>query len=211
LALARKHKKLPIYNLPNAFIDQIRLSGINILIAKFFATATLGQFSLAWKTIQLPMSLIGGSISQVFFQKVSSSKKEDLYPMVKKFIVKVLMIAFPVFLFIYLFAEDIFVFVFGENWKLAGTSASVMTPWLFLNFVTSPLSTIFIKLNKQEILLIFSIFYMILPLGAIAIFYHLGFIELLKIITILMSTMLLIFIFLLLYLTQKEHKICMYL
>jgi O-antigen/teichoic acid export membrane protein len=211
LALARKHKKLPIYNLPNAFIDQIRLSGINILIAKFFATATLGQFSLAWKTIQLPMSLIGGSISQVFFQKVSSSKKEDLYPMVKKFIVKVLMIASPVFLFIYLFAEDIFVFVFGENWKLAGTSASVMTPWLFLNFVTSPLSTIFIKLNKQEILLIFSIFYMILPLGAIAMFYHLGFIELLKIITILMSTMLLIFIFLLLYLIQKEHKTCMYL
>jgi O-antigen/teichoic acid export membrane protein len=45
LALARKYKKLPIYNLPNAIIDQIRLSGINILIAKFFTTAILGQFS----------------------------------------------------------------------------------------------------------------------------------------------------------------------
>ena len=157
------------------------------------------------------MSLIGGSISQVFFQKIASSKKEDLYTIVKKFIVKILIIALPIFLFIYLFAEDIFVFVFGENRKVAGESASIMTPWLFLNFVTSPLSTIFIKLNKQGVLLVFSIFYMILPLGAIAIFYHLGFIELLKIITILMSTMLLIFIFLLLYLIQKEHKICMYL
>jgi O-antigen/teichoic acid export membrane protein len=206
LALARKHKKLPMYNLPNAFIDQIRLSGINILVAKFFATATLGQFSLAWKTIQLPMSLIGGSISQVFFQKVASSKKEDLYSMVKKFIVKVLMIAFPIFLFIYLFAEDIFVFAFGENWKVAGESASVMTPWLFLNFVTSPLSTIFIKLNKQEILLIFSIFYMILPLGAIAMFYHLGFIELLQIITLAMSIMLFIFISMVLIYTKREEK-----
>jgi O-antigen/teichoic acid export membrane protein len=43
-ALLKKHKKLPFLNLPNALIDGVRLSGINILISKFFATATLGQF-----------------------------------------------------------------------------------------------------------------------------------------------------------------------
>ena len=76
ISLMKKYKKLPFLNLPNALIDNIRLSGINILISKFFSTASLGQFSLAWKMVQTPMSIIGSSISQVFFQKIASCKKE---------------------------------------------------------------------------------------------------------------------------------------
>ena len=75
-ALIKKYKKLPMLNLPNALIDGFRLSGINILIAKFFATSTLGQFSLAWGMVQKPMRLIGGSLSQVFFQKIASANKK---------------------------------------------------------------------------------------------------------------------------------------
>ena len=207
-ALIKKHKKLPLLNLPNALIDGFRLSGISILIAKFFTTATLGQFSLAWRMMQVPMALIGRSLSQVFFQKVSSSNKIDLNTIVKKFIIKASLIAAPAFLIIYFFSIDIFVFVFGENWKLAGESASIMAPWLFLNFLTSPLSTIFIVLNKQEIMLIFSTFFMVIPLSIIFIFSSLSFIDVLSIVTLSMSAMLIIFIIMIIYYTQKEKNIC---
>jgi len=205
-ALMRKYKKFPLYNLPNAIIDGFRLSGINILIAKLFATATLGQFSLAWKIVQVPSSLIGSSISQVFFQKVASTKKSDLYDIVIKFILKASIIAAPMFLFIYLFGPELFSFVFGENWKLAGEAASVLTPWLFLNFMTSPLSTLFIVLNKQEKLLIFAIFYMIVPLICLYIFRDSSFLEVLNTVTLSMSFMLLIFILLIIYYTRKEKN-----
>lgn len=69
IALIMKYVKLPKYNLLNALIDGFRLLGISILIAKFFTTATLGQFSLAWKMVQIPMGVIGGSLSQVFSKK----------------------------------------------------------------------------------------------------------------------------------------------
>jgi O-antigen/teichoic acid export membrane protein len=203
-ALIKKYKKLPIFNLPNAIIDGFRLSGISILIAKFFTTATLGQFSLAWKMVQMPMGIIGGSLSQVFYQKVSSANKNDLYKIVIKFIIRAFIIAAPVFLLIYLFAVDIFVFVFGNNWKLAGEAASIMAPWLFLNFITSPLSTLFITLNKQDILLVFAIFYMIIPLSIIYIFHKKDFLYVLNIVTISMSLMLIIFINLVIYYTKKE-------
>jgi len=206
-ALIKKHKKLPIYNLPNALIDGFRLSGISILIAKFFTTATLGQFSLAWKMVQTPMFLIGGSLSQVFFQKVSSSKKSDLYRIVIKFIIKASIVATPIFLFIYLFAVDIFIFVFGENWKLAGEAASVMTPWLFLNFMSSPMANIFIVLNKQEVVLVVSVIYMILPISLLFFLNTLGFIEVLSIITIAMSIVLVFFILLALIYTKKEKNV----
>jgi len=203
IALAKKYKKFPLYNLPNALIDGFRLSMINILIGKFFSISTLGQFSLAWRITQVPSSLIGNSISQVFFQKVSSSKNSDLQKIAKNFILKASFIATPLFLVIYLFAEPIFTFVFGKEWQKAGAVASILAPWLFLNFLTSPLSTIFIKLEKQQVLLIFGLFYAFVPV-LILYYYHFSFLEAIELITFAMSLMLLIFIALLFYLLKRR-------
>jgi len=206
IALIIKYIKLPKYNLPNALIDGFRLSGISILISKFFTTATLGQFSLAWKMVQMPMGVIGGSLSQVFFQKVSSAKKTDLHRIVIKFIIKASLVAAPIFLIIYFFAVDIFKFAFGENWELAGKAASTMAPWLFLNFLTSPLSTLFIILNKQDIMLVFAVFFMIVPLGLLLMFKESDFLVVLNYIVLSMGSMLFIFILMVLYFTKKEGK-----
>lgn len=206
-ALVNKYIKMPKYNLPNALIDGFRLAGINILIANFFSTSVLGQFSLAWRMSRAPMALIGGSLSQVLFQKTSTLKKSDLYSIIKKFILRSILIAAPLFLIIYIYSVDIFIIIFGENWKLAGEAASIMTPWLFMNFLTSPLSTIFITINKQEILLIFSIFFMISPLGIIYYFHELDFINTLEIVSFSMSTLLFLLICIVLFLTKKLEDI----
>jgi len=204
-ALIKKYKKFPLLNLPNAVIDSFRLSGINLLIAKYFATATLGQFSLAWKMVQVPIVLVGGSLAQVFFQKVSSSKKSDLYAIIVKYIKKASLISAPIFLLVYLFSEDVFGFVFGKDWVLAGEAASVMAPWLFINFVSSPLVSIMLILNKQELVLLFSLFYSSVPLGLIVLFYHYGFIEVLAYITTAMSVMLLLFSAVIVYHVKQER------
>lgn len=206
LALIKKYKKLPLLNLPNALIDGVRLSGINILIAMFYTTSILGQFSLAWKMIQMPMLLVGASLSQVFFQKVSTTDKNNLSSLVRKFMVKSVVVAMPMFLVIYLFATDIFVIVFGDNWKVAGEVASILAPWLFLNFLTSPLASLFIIFNKQEIILGLSILYMLLPLSILWIFNEAGFLYVLKLITYAMSFVLIVYMGLLIIYIKKERK-----
>ena len=203
LKVLKKYKKMPIYNLPNAFIDGLRVSGINILISQFFSTAILGQFSMAFKMVQAPMGLIGGSISQVFFQKVSVSNKQDLYNIALSLIKKATLIALPIFLFIFIYAPYLFTFIFGEKWELAGKITSILTPWLFLNFITSPLSTLFIVINKQNLLLIFSIFYMIIPLLIIYLFHDYEILSLFIILSFSMTILLFIFIIMILFLTKK--------
>jgi O-antigen/teichoic acid export membrane protein len=205
-SLSKKYKKMPILNLPNALIDGIKLSGINILILNFFTTATLGQFSLAWKMVQTPMALIGSSLFQVFFQKIATVKRTELARIVKEFFIKAALISLPIFLIIYFFSVNIFIFIFGENWKLAGEIASVISPWLFLNFLTSPLSSIFILLNKQEVLLIFSIFYIVITFSIIIFFKNLTFINMLSIMTISMCIMLLILIGIIFYYIRREKE-----
>ncbi len=193
-ALMRKYKKMPMYNLPNALIDGFRLTGITILIAKFFTIPILGQFSLAWKILQLPISLIGASLSQVFFQEISHREKKDLHGIIKPFIVKSFIIALPIFLSIYLYAEKAFIFVFGENWEIAGQVASIMTPWMFLNFISVPLSNVYIVLNRQEIVLMVSVFYMFVPLSLLYFFNDLGFLHIMSLVSFVMSMILVVYI-----------------
>jgi O-antigen/teichoic acid export membrane protein len=205
-ALIKRYKKLPIFNLPNALVDGFRLSGINILIGAVYTTSILGQFSLAWKMIQMPMGLIGSSLSQVFFQKVATTNREELDILVKKFILRASIVAFPIFLTIYVYAVDIFIIVFGKNWEVAGEVASILTPWLFLNFLTSPLANLFIVLNKQEIVLGVSFLYMILPLMIIWIFNEWGFLYVLSLITYVMCFVLIAYTALVFVYIEKEKN-----
>jgi len=194
LALLRKYRKLPLLNLPNVFIDNIRTAGINILIAKFFTGAVLGQFALAWKMVQAPMSLIGRSLSQVFFERLATAPQSELASIIRTFLLKAAVISLPMFLLIYLFAEPLFIVVFGEQWALAGQAASIMSPWLFFNFLTSPVATVFVILNRQEVVLGFAVVYMVIPLLLLTLFQHLDFTLLLTLLSITMSLLLLVFV-----------------
>jgi len=205
-ALAKKYKKLPFLSLPNALIDAIRVSGINILMTTFYSVTVLGQFSLAWKMIQVPMGIVGASLAQVFFQKVATTDSTHLMHLTQNLISKSILVAMPIFLIIYFFATDIFIIVFGKEWVIAGEIASILTPWLFLNFLTSPLGNIFIVLNKQEIVLGVSVLYMLLPLSILWFFHNLDFLLVLKIITYTMSLILIAYIALVFIYIKKENK-----
>jgi len=206
LALLKKHKKLPMLTLPNALIDTFRMSGINILIAKYFTLESLGQYSIAWRMVVTPAGIIGNSLSQVFFQKLATAKKYELYSLTAKFIAKASIIALPIYLIVYFFAVDIFTFVFGDNWELAGYIASALSPWLFFNFITSPISTLYIILNKQEVMFTISIFYMLTPLAIIYLMQENNIINVIETISLSMSVILVFIIIYTLYLTSKFKK-----
>ena len=203
ISLALKYIKLPKYNLPNAIIDALRLSGINILIAKYFTSATLGQFSLAWKIVQMPTNVIGGSLSQVFFQKLSCARKNDLFDILSSFVLKASLLSAPIYYMIYLFGESVFKVVFGDEWVLAGSVASTLAPWLFLNFISLSIANVFIVINRQEVVLMVSIIYMLVPIAILIIFNDMKFISALNLISMSMSFILTMYILLAFIFTKK--------
>ena len=137
---------------------------------------------------------MGASLSQVFFQEISCAKKSDLYRLANQFVLKASLLSVPIFLLIYFFAHDIFIFVFGKEWSVAGEAASILAPWLFLNFLSAPLGNILIVLNKQEVVLFVSLLYMFVPIVLLFWLYSYGFLHVLQWITIAMSLILLIYI-----------------
>jgi O-antigen/teichoic acid export membrane protein len=98
----------------------------------------------------LPMQFVGQAVSQVFFPSaVEAHRNGSIAVTTEAVFKKLLVIGAPVLLLIGLAAPELFAVVFGEEWREAGIYAQWLTPWVFLVFLSSPLSIIPSVVEKQ--------------------------------------------------------------
>ena len=157
--LAGKYADFPRVNALYIFTDTAQYSGISFLIAYFFNNTLLGFYSRTFRILTVPLSFIGSAISQVYYQKASAIHHEG--GSLRGFSIRTLLgtaaTGIPIFLLIILWGPDIFGFVLGQGWRPAGTYAQILSPWIFMKFITQPLTHLPMILNRQKQLFIFSL------------------------------------------------------
>ncbi|WP_269851129.1 oligosaccharide flippase family protein [Methanosarcina horonobensis] len=131
------------------------------LLAYFYSTSVVGHFSLANQVVNLPMGIVGSAIGQVFFQKVSEVKngngEGNMKTIVSEVYNKLISIGLFPMILLMLLGEQIFTFAFGEEWGISGIYVRILVPWIFLVFLSSPITTLYNVFEKQKVWLIFSI------------------------------------------------------
>jgi O-antigen/teichoic acid export membrane protein len=121
------------------------------MLATYFSTTIVGYYDLSFRILQLPTNLIGSAIGQVFYQRAAEAKIEGTLHSLFENVFRLLVIiaVFPMIILIVL-GRDLFVLVFGINWTTAGEYAQILSCWFFFCFISSPLSTLYLVLEKQE-------------------------------------------------------------
>jgi O-antigen/teichoic acid export membrane protein len=92
-----------------------------------------------------------------------------LGPLVSSVHEKLAKIAMPPTLILIISGPELFSLVFGEQWRNAGEFARWMAPWLYMVFITSPLSTLFSVLEKQVQGMLFQLGLLLVRVVAIAV------------------------------------------
>ncbi|MGB0933514.1 MAG: lipopolysaccharide biosynthesis protein [Lishizhenia sp.] len=166
-ALLKEHKDFPRLNLPHTLIDTGREVLIAILFVAYFGKDVFGSFSFGLMIMSLPLALIGTTIGQAFFQKASEmyNNKLPLYTMLRKTTLILTALSIIPFLILFLYGDDLFAWVFGEKWRHAGQIVEVLTPWIALKFVSSPISTIPLIIKKQKLFFWLGLINSLLQLG----------------------------------------------
>lgn len=167
--LLRKYWRLPVLLTPHTLVDSFRLNGVNLLIGHFSLEA-VGQYSQAWRLVQLPAALVGSAISQVYFPRLAAASRAELFPIVRSSVLRSTVLGVAPFAVIMWLSPALFPLVLGAEWSEAGLFAQALVPALFLNLVASPISTVFIVLKKEHFGLIFSLAYTCLSLGTLFVF-----------------------------------------
>jgi O-antigen/teichoic acid export membrane protein len=146
------YRNFAFINSPHALINSFQDSAIVFFITYYFATAIVGFYSFAFRILKAPVGLIGSALYQVFYQKASLTIHENgnLQSLFIKMIKRLTLIGLPIFTVLFFTAPFLFAFVFGKDWIVAGEIAQILIPWLFFNFLMSPVSCLPILLNKQK-------------------------------------------------------------
>lgn len=200
-----RYRRMPLLNGPNALVDSARSTGMSLLIAATYSGAVLGQFYMAWRLLQIPIALINGAISQVFFQKLSITPRGKMYPFVRATVIRSFLIGIVPFVLIYVLAPWGFPFFLGSQWQLSAYIAQALTPWLFMNLITSPISTVFVVTEKQQWMLAHAVVYAAIPLVLIPVL-HLDIVMTLSIMSWAMAVWLVVFVFMALWTSYKFDK-----
>jgi O-antigen/teichoic acid export membrane protein len=161
--LIKKYKSVPIFNSSIAVSNAISNHMPIFLLTAFYSIEMTALYGLANRIIATPLSLVGQSVEQVLYNEASKryNNGENLRNLVISTYKKLAKLAIIPFIILLFTAPFLFSFIFGIEWKLAGTFSQIMVPWLFLGFLNYPLSYIITVLNKQSDLLIYNIILLI--------------------------------------------------
>ena len=149
--LANRYENFPKYNMPHALLNTLSANIPIFLIPLYYGSYTLGLYAFGLKIVQAPLSLISSSMFNVLGQKMAEeySRGNEIKSLFKNIVLKLFLftlVIIPVFVFM----NNIFAFIFGEEWEQAGYFIQIMSPWILLVFIISPLSTIPQIYNKQK-------------------------------------------------------------
>lgn len=146
-----RYRKFPLFDTWSTLINNTSWQLPTLLLAVFFTPAVVGFYALGFTLIQLPMSLIGSAIAQVFSQRASDALKEGTLASTVESVFRflVLISMFPM-LILAIIGKDVFIVFFGESWAEAGVYAQMLSIWAIVWFISSPLSTVILVLEKQE-------------------------------------------------------------
>ncbi|PLS17795.1 hypothetical protein CVD28_08830 [Bacillus sp. M6-12] len=172
---AIRFNDFPKYSIPSGALSASTVQTPIIIVTSLFGSSIVGFFSLANKTIRLPMLIIANAFGDVFRQKAGQEYSENgnclkLYKKTLRNLVLISVIPFGVF---FIVAPGLFAFVFGQEWRVAGDYAQILIVILFVQFISSPLSNMFIIAEKQKLELIWQTFRLILTTSSIFLGYFL--------------------------------------
>lgn len=163
------YRKYPLYSTWTAICNTIGAQLPSVMFAAFFGPAAAGIYLLANRVLSTPMQLIGQAIGNVFLADAPAAMREGrLGPVVANVHARLAHIGMPPTLILLVAGPDIFALVFGDAWRQAGVFAQWLAPWLYLVFITSPMTSIFLVLERQVSAMAFQVILLSVRAAAIA-------------------------------------------
>ncbi len=162
------YRRFPIYEMPSSGLNSLSTNLPLILLAFYFPESEIGFFSMAVSLMFLPISFITSAQSQVYYKRtcVIQNPSEIGSLTAKIFTLNFLFGAIALTIF-ELFAGNLFSIFLGSRWAVAGNYAACFAPWILMVVSFSPISTIFLLRDKQQLAFIFNLSLLIARMFAV--------------------------------------------
>lgn len=151
-AVACDNRKQALVSAPATLANGLSYSLINYFIEALFTTTVVGYYSISYRILGLPATIISTNVSRVFLEKASREHQEKGH-FKKSYLYTVAILAaigVPIGAVMILAAPKLCELVFGHGWGVAGVYIRLLTPMFILRFIAGGVNCAAIIVNKQQ-------------------------------------------------------------
>jgi O-antigen/teichoic acid export membrane protein len=139
---AKRYKKFPLFSAPGQLLNSAGIQLPVLFITSLYGPEVIGFYGLANGVVNLPMTLIGRSVGDVYFAEAASIGQENplkLKALSNKLLKKLILLGLiPLFLLLF-FGPTLFGLIFGGKWNEAGVYAQIIAFMVYARFVFDPI------------------------------------------------------------------------
>ncbi|BAC14841.1 hypothetical conserved protein [Oceanobacillus iheyensis HTE831] len=195
----KSHYRLPIYSAPATFANRFSYASISLFIESLFGLAVLGFYSISYKFLGLPLTIMSNNIAKVFFQEASREYDQTgmFIKSFKRTSIILFLISIPMVLILYFFSPLAFEIAFGQGWKEAGVYVQILAPMFGIRFVVNTVAYGLQVVKKQQLELMLQLLFIISSIGCFILskFLHFNINQYLLSITTVFSLVYIIYFF----------------
>jgi len=150
----RRYWRFPAFTASASLIGRASGEAPKILLALLFHVHVLGLYAFSLRVLQIPMTLVGQSVSEVFYPRISQLRHDTTAQsrLFGRTVLALAAVVTPPMALLFFFSADIFEFAFGSHWRAAGEVSRLLIPVLWAEFVVAPVLPILQSTGKQHIL-----------------------------------------------------------
>lgn len=163
IATMKENYKLPLYSTPAVFASNFSYSSINLFVESLYGLGILGYYSISYKVLGIPLSVMSNNVSKVFFKEATNEYNNTgkFINTFKKISFTLIIFSVPMMIVMYYIAPYAFEIVFGEGWREAGIYVKILTPMFGIRFIVNTISYGLQVAKKQGMELILQISFLL--------------------------------------------------
>lgn len=147
-----EYKNFPKFSLPGELFNSISNNIPYLFILSKYDPIYLGYYAVISKTLTAPIGIISNSFLSIYKRDSSKEIKESgkCQSSYNNLVKTLCFIGLPTFILLFLLLPDLFIWLYGERYEMAGNIAIVLLPLFFFRFIASPLSYTFFITDNQK-------------------------------------------------------------
>jgi len=147
----KRYKNFPLFDSWSALFNTASTMLPALLLGFFFKPDIVGFYALGYLILSAPISVVGGAIAQVYFPLANEAKrKNQLDQFTLKIFEQLLAMGLVPIILLTIVAPDLFALIFGARWYAAGEYVRLLSVWILFVFISSPLSSLYLIIEKQK-------------------------------------------------------------
>ncbi|MBQ2690858.1 MAG: lipopolysaccharide biosynthesis protein [Clostridia bacterium] len=154
---AVKYRRQPLFTAPAFFVSTAYFQLLNFFIEILYGMATFGIYSLSYRMLNVPLTLIGVNVARTLFFGNATEEYNTTGGYRKALLVTtgvLSAIAIPMVVLLCLLSPWLFSVFFGADWRMSGVYAIYQAPLYGIRLVVQPLTQALVIAKKQSVELI---------------------------------------------------------